>query len=357
MKGLELAEPRGAQAIWLLLLATIAGCDRPAVTLMTDLRDGAPLLIAPYSDQKLVADLAAEDADLRGVSGLAASRAYADTLWAISDTATKLFAIRVAANGVKVTATRVRGADRFDWEDLAWFEENGEPFLMIADVGTNREASTARRRGGREVAKLHVVREPRPGDKKVKTLRTITFELPCELDRDIESVAVDSRRREVLVVEKRAAVKRLLVLDLDQDHHRPTAYDWTEIALPDASPVEQRPDSAASTQRYQTARRCNPTSLDLHDDQALLLTNRHAYVYERQDGQSWPDSFASSPAQLRLPFRIEMPGRPAQTLPAGATLVLPQREALCITPDGASVFVASEQRGAPGAWLVRLDRR
>ena len=324
---------------------------------MTDLRDGAPLQIAPYSDQKLVADLAAEDADLRGVSGLAASRAYDDTMWAISDTSTKLFAIRVAANGVKVTQTRVRGADRFDWEDLALFEEGGESFLMIADVGTNRRTSTARRRDGVEVGQLHVVREPRPGDKKIKILRTLTFELPCEPDRDIESVAVDSRRREVLIVEKRAAVKRLLVLDLDQSHHRPTADDWTEVALPDLHRVEQRPDPAAPTNLHPTAWRCSPTALDLHDDQAFLLTNRHAYVYKRQDDQSWPDSFARTPAQLRLPFRLELPGRPARTLPAGATLVLPQREALCITPDGTSVFVASEQRGAPEAWLVRLDRR
>ena len=352
-----MAEPRQARAAWLLVLASIAGCGQPVVTPMTDLRDGAPLLIAPYGEQKLVADLAAKDADLRGVSGLAASRAYADTMWAISDTATKLFAIRVAADGVEVKETRVRGADRFDWEDLAWFEEDGESFLMIADVGTNRQSSTARRRQGVEVGQLHVVREPRPGDKKVKILRTLTFELPCEPDRDIESVAVDSRRREVLIIEKRAAIKRLLVLDLDQEHHRPTVDDWTAVALPDLHPVEQRPGSTASTHLYQTAWRCNPTALDLHDGQAMLLTNRHAYVYERKTGQHWPDSFSHAPAQLRLPFRLELPGRPAQTLPARAALILPQREALCITPDGASVFVASEQRGSPEAWLVRLDRR
>lgn len=351
-----MTEPRRAPAAWIWLLSLLASCGQP-VTPMTDLRGGAPLPVAPYGAQTRVADLAAEDMDLCGVSGLAASRAYRDTIWAISDTATQLFAIQVAADGVEVVKTRVRGADRFDWEDLAWFEEDGEPFLMIADVGTNRKASTARRRGDVEVGMLHIVREPRPGDKKVKILRTLTFELPCRPDRDIESVAVDSSRREVLVVEKRAAVKRLLVLDLDREVHTPTAQDWTEVALPDLHTLEQQPERAPSTLHYQTNWRRNPTALDVRDDQAILLTSRHAYVYERGDGQSWSESFARTPAQLQLPFTLKLPDRSAQTLPANATLVLPQREALCVTPDGASVFIASEQHGSPEAWLVRLDRR
>ena len=61
--------------------------------------------------------------------------------------------------------------------------------------------------------------------------------------------------------------------------------------------------------------------------------------------------------QLQIPFTLELPGRPPQTLPEGASPVLPQREAACFSRGGAAVFVASEQRGAAAAWPVRFDRR
>ena len=324
---------------------------------MTDLVGGATLDVAPYGPQAVVADLLPHDEELRGISGLISSRAHADTLWAISDTATQLFAIQLRGGGVDVRSTRVRGVDRFDWEDLAWFEEDGDAFLMIADVGTNRPASTARTRDGAQVGELHVVAEPRPGDKKVKVLRTITFTLPCEPIRDLEAVAVDSARREILLVEKRAAVKRLLVLDLDQDHHEPTLEDWAEVSLPDLHVHEQQPATSPSAVLYQTSWRRNPTALDVLGRRAVLLTNRHAYVYERDVGASWAQTFATAPLQLQIQFTLELPGRAPQTLPKGASPVLPQREAVCFDRGSASVFVASEQRGAAEAWLVRFDRR
>jgi len=339
------------------LAASLGACDAKVTPTMLDLVDGAPLAVAPYGPQTVVDDLLPYDEELRGISGLVASRAHAGTLWAISDTATQLFAIRTAGADVEVTRTRVRGVRRFDWEDLAWFEDSGVPFLMIADVGTNRPASAARQRAGAQVGQLHIVREPRPGDAEADVLRTLTFTLPCEPIRDIESVAVDVERRAVLLVEKRAPVKRLLVLDLDRDHHAPTAADWTPITLPDLNRWEQQPTSLGARHLYQTSWRRNPTALDVRARRAVLLTNRHAYVYERAARSSWRDAFAAPPQQLRIPFRVELPGATPWTVPAGAAPTLPQREAVCFAADGAAVFVASERRGGAEAWLVRFDRR
>jgi hypothetical protein len=342
----------------LLAVASLsAACRRAPGAGLIDTLDGRPLAVAPFGPQQVVADLMPHDDELRGISGLAASRAHQHTLWAISDTATKLFSIRVRDDGVKVRKVDVRGVDRFDWEDLAWFEDGGVPFLLIADVGTNREQTVARRHDGAQVGQLHVLREPSPKQKKVDVLRTITFELPCEPIRDIESVAVDAVRRQVLLVEKRAADKRLLVLDLDRDHHAPTAADWTSIALPDLDPWDRQPDDLASRHLYQTSWRRNPTALDLLGDQAVLLTNRHAYVYTRAGDASWRDAFAQRPMQLQVPFTVDLPERAPRTLPAGTTPILPQREAICFAPDGDVVFVASERRDGPEAWLVRFPRR
>ena len=339
------------------MLAALAACGERAGPTLTDRIAGTPLEPAPFGEQVVVADLFPHDDELRGISGLAASRDHARLLWAISDTATKLFAIRLLDEGVAVERVDVRGVTRFDWEDLAWFEDEGDAFLMIADVGTNRPDSRARRRDGAQVGMLHVVREPRPGEEAVEVVRSLTFSLPCEPIRDLESVAVDSARREVVLVEKRARAHRALVLDLDVDHHELRDADWTRISLPDLEAWEQQPQRLESSQLYQTRWRRNPTALDLLDRRALLLTNRHAYLYARGDGASWRDALATAPQQLRIPFTLELPGRRPQTLPRGAAPVLPQREAACFDPTGSAVYVASEQRRDPQAWLVRFDRR
>lgn len=335
----------------------LAACQQGGGPTLTDEIAGTALAVAPYGPQQVVADLMPHDDELRGISGLAASRKHVGTLWAISDTATKLFSIRESHDGVRVHKVDVRGVERFDWEDLAWFDDRGVPCLMIADVGTNRPGSIARQRSGEQVGQLHVLREPRPDQKKVKVLRTITFTLPCVPVRDLESVAVDTVRREILLIEKRAADKRLLVLDLDGDHHAPSPQDWTPITLPDLYEFEQQQGSLSAKHQFQTSWRRNPTAIDVLDAQAVLLTNRHAYIYTRADGASWREAFATPPRQLQIPFTFELPRRSPVTLPAGASPVLPQREAICFAHDGSAVYVASEQRGGNEAWMVRFPRR
>ena len=99
------ARARPVAALW--LLAALAACGAKSTLTMADHRDGDALVVAPFGPQVVVADLLPHDEELRGVSGLAASRAHPDTLWAISDTATQLFAIHLSTDGVEVQRTRV----------------------------------------------------------------------------------------------------------------------------------------------------------------------------------------------------------------------------------------------------------
>ena len=353
----------GPRATLALLGALATGCAEPPAPTLIDELDGRPLATAPFGPQQRVVDLMRHENELRGISGLASSREHKRTLWAISDTETRLFAIRVRDDDVKVRKVDVRDARgdelrRWDWEDLARFEQDDRHYLLIADVGTNREhVDTRRDASGRQVGLLHVLREPDPKDDKVRVTRTITFTLPPEPDRDIEAVAVDDATRQILLVEKRAAVKRLLLLDLDRDHHDVQAHDWSPVTLPDLAPWEHQSTRLDSRYLYQTAWRRNPTGLDVFDRQAMLLTNRHAYLYERAPDGNWRAAFAAVPRQLQIPFTVELPGRDPVTLPAGADPVLSQRESICFSHDGDSVFVASEQRLGRAAWLVRFDRR
>jgi len=347
---------RGLQLV--PLICALAGCQ-PSVEsgkglepTLVDVLAGAPLAVAPFGPQERVADLRTLRDGLQEISGLAASRHHPGVLWAIADGKRNLYAIRTTPE-VQVDKVDLRRCKLRDWEDLAWFEQDGAPHLLIADVGGN--AANVHKRGGSGF--LYVLPEPAPGADEAKVTRTITFALPHgDPDfGDIEAVAVDSDTREILIVKKRVHEKHLLVLDLDEDRHDPGDGDWSSIALPDPNPWET--DAPRGASRKQTIWRRQPTGLDVHGREAVLLTYRHGYVYTRNGDESWREAFARRPEQLRMPFSVEL-GPTTHELPADAAPYLAQREAICFSPDGATVFVASEAAGKrEPAWLVKFRRR
>ena len=344
-------------------LALLAGlrAQRPELPSTTDRLGGHPLAAAPFGPQQLAGDLVQHTVKLAEVSGLAASSAHPGTLWAIADGERSLFAIDCGrdARVRGVRATSVDGVRLYDWEDLASFSLGGRDYLLIADTGTNALNGRRRTHRGQNVAALHVVPEPRPGAERIEVASTITFALDNAADDDIEAVAVDEARGEILVLEKRRAPPRLLVLPLEtagDAHHDVTAADWQAIALPEAHPWERQQRNRRGN-ALQTSYRRQPTALAVRGAEAVVLTYRHAYLFRRAEQMSWPQAMARTPRQIALPFSLRLDEERRITVPAGATPVLPQREAVCFAADGNRLFVASEARGAvDAAWLVHLAR-
>ncbi len=245
------------------------------------------------------------------LSGLAASRAHDNTLWAHNDSLNAPILFAVGTDGRSLGSVRLEGASYLDWEDMASFELDGSSYLVIGDVGDNRAL--------RPFVSLWFVREPAiPEENTGEGVATVAWELHFRYEdgpRDCEALAVDEVGRRILLLTKRTDPP--LVYEL------PLARVEGEFGV-------------------QTARRIaavtglgKPTALDVSPDgsRAIVQTSRATYVFDRREGQSWSEAFAK-PVQ-----RIEMPD-------------LSSIEAATFDRAGRSVFVTREKRPNP---LVRID--
>ena len=146
------------------------------------------------------------DTRLADLSGLAASRAHADTLWALDDggNAPELFAI--GKRGGVQASYRIEGVANTDWEDLASFDLDRRHYLLIADTGDNG--------GLRKTLQLHVVEEPASlGGGRLRPAWSIVFRWP-DGPRDCEAVVVDAAHGQVLLISKRRQPPEAFVLPL-----------------------------------------------------------------------------------------------------------------------------------------------
>lgn len=263
-------------------------------------------------------------------SGLAASRRTPGLLWTHNDSGGDpvLFALR--ANGLLVGQLRVAGEVNRDWEDIAAFEADGQPWLLIADIGDNRAVHVQ--------SVLHVLAEP-----DVDTLqasREVALRPAYSLHfvyedgpRDCESVAVDAHERAVYLLSKRDATPRLYRLDLTAaPADRPAVARSVGLA-----PYLARTESGAErTGKIPRALRGQPTAMDFAPDgtAALVLTYGRLLLFPRKSGQSWADALAGEP----------------EPLPA---FELPQAESACFADGGRVVYLASEDTPQ----LLRYDRQ
>jgi len=247
------------------------------------------------------------------LSGLAASRIRDDTLWAHNDSLNAPILYAFGTDGRDLGSLRVEGASYLDWEDMASFELDGQPYLVIGDVGDNRAL--------RPFVSLFFLREPAVPSETIEETRRVRVEWAVHYryedgPRDCESLAIDEPGKRILLLSKRT--------------DPPVLYE-----LPLA-----RPDGESGL--LQTARRLaevpglrKPTALDISPDgaRAVIQTRRYTYVFDRDAGQSWNEVFSGTPQRIEMP---RMPGI----------------EAVTFDRHGRSVFVTREQRPNP---LVRID--
>lgn len=270
------------------------------------------------------------------VSGLAFSRRRDDLLWAVNDSGGGPLLYAIGSNGSDRGSVRVRGAVNVDWEALDSFVLDGQPYLLIADVGDNlcwRPAVT-----------FYVVPEPE--------LRATRFDASTEIEpafvlrarlpdgpEDIEAVAFDARARRILMLTKRTVPPVLYALDFAPRHDAPTEVEevlvarrWTSvpgIPQPTAADLVTDPDYGDGGSR--------PTAMDVSADgaRAVVFTYNDAYVFERSPGEGWAQTFA------RPPLRVHAPR--VRAMEAGA-----------FGPDGRTLYMSSEFLPAP---LYRFDPR
>lgn len=263
-------------------------------------------------------------------SGLAASRRSPDVLWTHDDSggAAALYAVRTT--GEQLAVLRILGENNEDWEDLAAFELDGKPWLLIADTGDNDAK--------RPTVLLHLVEEPPldrsngGGELSVRPTRTLRVRYE-DGPRNCESVAVDATDRAVYLLTKREDVPRLYRVELEPK-------DPNAIVIARHVGLMSRVPQPTKAQRkekgYLGRRRAEVTAMDFAADgsAAIVLTYGDLLLFPRRAGETWGEALAREPIPLAPPNLVQV-------------------EAACFSPDGKRIYVAAENSRT----LLRYDRK
>ena len=100
-----------------------------------------------------------ENPNILEASGLARSQREPGVLWIIDDDRKPVLHAS-DLSGAKLGTVDLRKSKLRDWEDLASFTLDGEPYLMVADIGDNLAA--------RKKVRLYFAKEPRTDENKTK---------------------------------------------------------------------------------------------------------------------------------------------------------------------------------------------
>lgn len=266
------------------------------------------------------------DPDVSEISGMTQSPRHDALLWVVNDSHNPNRIYALGKSGRVLADYAVEGVPNTDWEDLTAFELDGKSWLAIADTGDNG--------GLRSHIELVVIEEPavRQGAfrQSVKPAWRMRIRWP-DGPRDCEAVAVDTQRREVLLMSKKRVPPQLFRVPLEPTRGQRTLLA-EQVAV--AGTIPQPTPGELATHPQSGRYRAHVTSMALSHDGATLvvLTYRDAYAFRRRGDEPWSRALARPPRALGVPFLV-------------------QAESLTFAPDGRAVYVTSEKLPAP---LVRV---
>ena len=258
------------------------------------------------------------DAALAETSGLAASRTRPGDWWTINDGGNAAQLHLMDDRGRHRGSVDVAGIENRDWEDLAAFEFEGRPMLLVADTGDNG--------GIRRELQLHAIEEPVTLDRPARVAWTLRFRWP-DGPRDCEAIAVDAARGEVLLVSKKRVPPELFRLPL-----RPPADGGVLVAEPLgtlAGVAQPDADDLARNPVYGRYRaQITGAALSPNGRVLAVLSYRSLHFVVRERGAGWTAALARPVSTLVLPW-------------------VPQAEAVAFATDGLSLQIGSEQLPSP----------
>ncbi|WP_146194531.1 hypothetical protein [Vibrio albus] len=262
-------------------------------------------------------------------SGIAVSKQNRDIIWINNDSGNRASVFGVDSTGKQEVQLDITGTENTDWEDLATFQFEGRSYILIADVGDNGTS--------RKHYTIHIVQEPdlsqtdMPVHLTLQPKWNITFTYP-DGEHDCESVAVDAKRQQVLLLSKREEVPILYQLPL-------TPKNQKQSIARELGPIKPFPAPGQTYFRLidLLGYTSQPTGMDIAPDGSgvAVLTYGDAYYYPVAEDQNWVDVFSLTPSVISLPL-------------------LEQAEGIGFDNSGEHLFIVSEKLPAP---LLKIDIR
>lgn len=243
-----------------------------------------------------------EDRALSEMSGLVASHRQPGVLWSINDSGSFARLYRVGIEGQALGRVKVSGAWLHDTEALARWRQPERDWLLIGDVGDNRAR--------RDDVVVHAVAEPQADEKRARIAWSLRYRYP-DGPRDVEGIAVDQQRGELLVLSKRDQPARLYRVPLAA--HGEDVVEAEYVGSPQPGAIEGA-----------------VTGLDLSEDgrHLAVLTYSGLYLWRRNGDEAWSQVLQRAP----------------QVLPRPA---MRKAEAMALHPTPGSILVGSEKRPTP----------
>ncbi len=256
---------------------------------------------------------------LNEISGMTASLRREDRLWVLNDGGSAATLHAIGLRGTLQGPVMIEGVEKVDWEDLAGFEWEGKPYLLIADTGDNG--------GIRKTLQLHIVPEPEHvgAGAQVRPAWSIEFRWP-DGARDCEAVAVDAVRGEIILISKKRQPPQVFTLPL-----RPGGTGIETARLTGTLAGVPQPNARERSDRPGIARlrsQVTAASIAPQRDAIAVLTYDNLLIYQRRLNQSWAQALASQPF----------------ITPLG---LLPQAEALAWSHRGNGLYASGEFTPAP----------
>jgi hypothetical protein len=261
------------------------------------------------------------DKSVDEASGIATSRLSDDVLWVNNDSGNEPKTYAINTHGKVLASLRIEGVANHDWEDLAAFSYQGQPYILIADIGDND--------ANRQHHFIYIIKEPDTSAIKmgarltVKPVWSITFTYP-DGKHDCESVAVDMVNQKILLLTKREKAPLLFELPLfAQGQH--VATELGAI----------KPLHRASRRHFSLWELFNlatmPTGMDISPDgkSLVVITYGSAYQYDNPQHLDWYKVM-----QTTTPTEIALPS-------------LKQAEAIGFDRDGRHIYITSEKIPSP----------
>ena len=257
---------------------------------------------------------------IKEASGLAVSSRDDHFLWTLNDSGGTPEIHLVGIDGADRGKVKLTNAKNTDWEDIASFKLDGQPWLLIADTGDNNAK--------RKSVTLHLLREPKlPADgDKLDGAVAADWHIDFTYEggpRDCEAVAVDPVGKKVILITKRTKPPEVYELPLGKPEKKGV------ITLKKAGRTDvASPDGIAFFDR--------PVGLDITADDSLaaVVTYRSVFLFPRKPDETWADAFSHKPEMLT---------------PHG----LPQAESVAFSKDGKSIYVISEGKNS----LIKVYQR
>ena len=229
-----------------------------------------------------------EDTRIVEASGLARSQREPGILWTVNDSG-KPYLYALDHEGRHLGRVDLNKSDHRDWEDLTSFSLDGDPYLLIADIGDNDAKRKSRT--------IYVAKEPRPDENKTKVDWRIDFRYPNG-PRDAESAAVDIENERILILSKRDIPPALYELPLQPAGDGKITATWlgTITSLP--MPRRQDVELATKTKNWHW----QPVGMDISADNraAVIMTYRAVYYFLRREDQDWFEALNGKPVRIGL---------------------------------------------------------